>query len=249
MKINLVSYAHGEPYETTQKLLNDSIKDHTSHEVILHQYSQEVIQECEWYQYIKDFPNRTIYRKHDDYFCAWKQFCVLDVLRKADEGDLVYYVDGSRYAITGFTENLDKFFEYADNVGGIFASVTDDIRNRDDNTGTNYEFWKLLGMEDKYDSLLGQRHPLTAWYILKADERTIKIFEEMCELLKMITPDGRSLVEFHHTQEQTVHCATMIKYDIPAFYAPGYTHNEMKDRNLVVKIINENTREYFMERM
>ena len=40
MKINLVSYAHGEPYETTQKLLNDSIKDHTSHEVILLQYSQ-----------------------------------------------------------------------------------------------------------------------------------------------------------------------------------------------------------------
>ena len=237
MKIHLVNYAKGQPYETTQKLLNESVRQHTSYEVFIHDYCEDKIKQCEWFKHISDFPGRTIVRKHDDYFCSWKQFIVLDVLRTADEGDLVYYVDSSRHARTGFTENLDKFFNFAAEIGGIFACVTDDVRNKDDDTGTNKQFWDLIGLGHEFETLLTKRHPLTAWYAVLVNERTIKIFEEMCEWIKYRAPDGRSLVEFHHTQEQTIHCAVMLKHGIPAFYA-GHCHNAMKDRNLAVSIIN-----------
>jgi hypothetical protein len=238
MRIHLVTYAKGQPYEMTQRFVNETIDARTSYEVVKHMYNEDRIKDCEWFSHISDFPNRTIFRKHDDYFCAWKQFCVLDAMKKADEGDLIYYVDSSRYAITGFNENLDKFFEFASEIGGIFASCTDDVLNRSDNCADSEEFWNIMGLGHLFPSVLDKRHPLTAWYILVKNEFNTKIVEEMCDWIKFRFTDGRSLVEFHHTQEQTIHCAIMSKYGLKAFYCPGIDHNTFKDRNVVLNIVN-----------
>jgi hypothetical protein len=54
---------------------------------------------------------------------------------------------------------------------------------------------------------------------------------------KFINP----LVSYHHTADQSIFNILVYKYKFKVFYNENIRHNQNKDRNVVLKIINNNS--------
>ena len=48
----------------------------------------------------------------------------------ANENDIIYYVDSSRYFLTGFTENIDNLINCVNEIGFIAGSCGTDVNNK-----------------------------------------------------------------------------------------------------------------------
>lgn len=239
MKVHLVNYSRGEPYSTTQKLINETIKKFTSYEVVIHDYNFEKIQKCEWFKYIEDFPKTTRHGGwdgyRDGYYNAWKSFITLDVYNIIDKDDILYYVDSSRYFINGFEHNIDKLCNSAKKYGIIAGSVGNDVKNSTYNACDNLYVWdKIIPNSDNY-VFLEKMHVLNSWYILVKNEINTSFLEDWVKFSK-----EDKLITYHHPADQSIFNILVIKYNLEVFYDPLTTHDMNKDRNKVLKILNEN---------
>jgi len=53
MTIHLVVYSNNEPFDTTKRLIIQSIHKYTQKQVIIHDYNLEKIKQNEWFNLIK----------------------------------------------------------------------------------------------------------------------------------------------------------------------------------------------------
>ena len=192
MKIHFVTWATGEPYETTQRLLCDSLPNHTKYEVVKHVFNENTIRTQSWYSRISHLFEYKKHFKRDPYFFACKVFCPWHVMQEAAEEDLIYYADSSRYFKKGFETNMDAYFELANEKGSIYGAFSYDIRNGTTGSADRFDFWKEVGMEEKFSEVLEAWHPCMSSFIFKKDYFNINFMNQMRELHSLSRKLGRS---------------------------------------------------------
>jgi hypothetical protein len=242
VKIHLVIYSNNEPYNTSKKLTIESLKHNPN--IIIHNYDLNKIKNKEWFYNIENLINYNKDGKRDGYYNAWKPFIVKEVYDEMNNDDILYYVDSSQYFIEGFTESIDKIIKIVDKKGIIAGSIGNDINNLDNNTCNNIDIWNLIIPNKNNYDLLYKKHVLNSWFIIKKNNINKQFINEWVYYTTYksnIFTDP--LITYHHTVDQSIFNILVNKYDLPVFYNENITHNENKDKNLVLKIIN-NDKDY-----
>lgn len=239
MNIHIVLYSNNEPFDTTKRLTIDSVKYHTSHNVIIHDYNLEKISKLEWFSQIEHLP--TIYNegRRDGYYNCWKSFITRDVYNLMNEGDILYYVDSSQYYKVGFTENIDKLCEFVNERGILAGSVGRDVRNISFGCCNKLSIWDKIIPDVDNSVHLSKMHVLNSWFALKKCAAIKSFVDEW--IFYSCYKDSilhNPLVTYHHTADQSIFNILVIKYKLPVFYASHIGHNENKNKNTVLQILN-----------
>jgi hypothetical protein len=142
--VHLVVYSNGEPFNTTKRLLIESISKHTKYKVMIHDYDLNKIKTYTWFKLLRNLLKINKLGRRDGYYNSWKAFIVCDVYNKMNSNDILYYVDSSQYHIEGFTHNIDKICEYTYKTGIVAGSVSDDTTNYYFNVCDNLLVWDKI---------------------------------------------------------------------------------------------------------
>jgi hypothetical protein len=233
--LHLVTFANGEPFATTQKTLEKTINNNTCMQVELHSFNLEKIQTKEYFQYIKNNPLFVGEGKRDGYWNAWKAFVVNEVYSNMREQDILYYVDSSRYYLNGFSCSIDKTVNYCINIGSVFGSIGNDVRNNSFGCCDNLDVWFDVWPQAS-PNILRERHVLNSWFFLTKNSYTTNFLEEWC-FFSGKKMQNIPLPAWHHTGDQSIFNILAYKHNCKVFYDLLIDHNSNKNYNLV----NENT--------
>ena len=250
MSIHLVVYSNNEPFDTTKRLTIESVHNFTKREIIIHDYNLEKIKTKEWFQNIKDLPSIRKPGRRDGYYCAYKAFCPYEVYNLMNDDDILYYVDSSQYFRTGFTENIDKLCDIANEIGFIAGSVGDDVKNNSFGCCDNIKVWDKIIPNNNNRKYLNDKHILASWFILKKSEINTSFMNEWVKWCvykdkELIYP----LITYHHPGDQSIFNILVRKYKFHVFYSKNIGHNLNKNKNVVLNIINNasNISNYFIK--
>lgn len=249
MSIHLVLYSNNEPYDTTKRLTIESIHKYTQKQVIIHDYNLEKIKQKEWFQYIKDLPSIHNHGRRDGYYNSWKAFITKDVYEEMKDGDILYYVDSSRYFIAGFNENVDKLCDIVNEKLCIAGSIGSDVRNNSFRCCDDIMVWNKIIPHKDNNEHLSKPHVLNSWFLFKkCDSNNIFINEWVYFSYYMDNDAKYPLVTYHHTADQSIFNILVLKHKMPVFYHKNIGHDINKNKNAVLNIINNsaNTEEYFI---
>lgn len=256
MSVHLVLYSQNEPFDTTKRLIIESVPKCTKRNFIIHDYNLEKIQRAEWYPIIERLRYIKKSGKRDGYYCAYKPFCCYEVYNSMTVNDILYYVDCSQYFRIGFTESIDKLCDIVNEKLFIAGSVGDDVRNNSDigydsskGCCDNIAVWNKIIENNDNRKYLNDRHVLASWFILKKTDMNTAFMNEWikwCMYNDSDMPDP--LITYHHTVDQSIFNILVHKYDLLVFYHKNRTHNDNKDKNLILHTLNntQNTDEYFI---
>lgn len=230
--IHLVLYANGQPYEKVKKLTINSVNNFTKRNLIIHDYDLKKIKKLNWFKCIEKLPAIKRPGMRDGYYNAWKAFIVKDVYDQMNESDILYYVDSSKYFINGFTENIDKICDIASKKKQIAGSVGNDIKNKDHKCCDNLKVWNCIIPQNDNRMHLNKMHVLNSWFLFKKCEKNNAFINEWAHF------SSNDLVTLHHTGDQSIFNILVNKYNLIVFYHKKIYHNENKNKNLVLNIIN-----------
>ena len=195
-----------------------------------------------WYNKIKELPKiKNGKGQRDGYYNCWKSFIVNEVYSNMNDGDILYYVDSSRHYRNGFTESVDKLCDIVLKNGIIAGSVGKDLNNNNYECCNNIDIWnKIIPNNDNRD-YLNKMHILNSWFILVKNNINTKFLNDwnywsIYKDNELINP----LVTYHHTADQSIFNILVYKYKFKVFYDETICHNLNKNRNIVLKIINNN---------
>lgn len=203
--INLVLYSNGEPFNSTKKLLIETIHRFTKRNVIIHDYDLNTIMKSSWYSKIKNLPEVKDGRgRRDGYYNCWKSFIVHEVYSNMNDGDILYYVDSSRYFLTGFTESVDKLCDIVLEYGIIAGSVGKDIRNDSFGCCNNVHIWNKIIPGNDNSEYLKKMHVLNSWFILVKNSTNTGFLNDWNDW-SIYTDDEftNPLVTYHHTDPKS----------------------------------------------
>jgi hypothetical protein len=241
-RVHLVLYSDGEPFDTTKRLTIDSVNEFTNREVIIHDYNLEKIKQKEWFTLIKDLPSIHKPGRRDGYYCAYKAFCPYEVYNSMNDNDILYYVDSSQYYRTGFTENIDKLCDIVNEKGFIAGSVGDDVKNNSFGCCDNIKVWNKIIPNNDNEKYLNDRHVLASWFILRKTEKNTAFMNEWVKWCVYKDDElTEPLITYHHPGDQSIFNILVRKYNLPVFYSKDVMHNENKNKNTVLNIINNTT--------
>lgn len=249
LNINIVLYSNNEPFNTTKKLIIDSILNYSNNNIIIHNYNLKKIKKCKWFKKIKKLPFIYINGRRDGYYNCWKPFIVKEVYDKIKKNDIIYYVDCSQYYKNGFTQNIDKLCSIVFNNGFIAGSCGNNINNNYFGCCNNLLIWNKIILNINNKSYLNKKHVLNSWFILKkCDENNSFINEWVFYCCYKDTKIKYPMVTYHHTADQSIFNILVYKYKPLVFFNKNISHDENKDKNLVLKIINnsDNINDYFI---
>lgn len=249
MTIHLVLCSSGEPFDTTKRLTIETAHKYITKPLQIHSYNLQMIQQKEWFKYIKDLPNFHKGGRRDGYYCAYKVFCTYEVYNSMKDDDILYYVDSSQHYRTGFTENMDKLCDIVSEKGFIAGSVGDDVRNNSFSCCDNIKVWNRIIPNNNNEKYLNGRHILNSWFALKKTDKNTEFMNEWilwCMYRDNELPDP--LITYHHTADQSIFNILVRKYNFPVFYSKNVRHDENKNKNTVLRILNNtnNHEEYFI---
>jgi hypothetical protein len=244
MKVHLVLYSDGEPFDTAK---NNIIKSANfcseRYTVVVHSYDLKQIKKLDWFSRIQDLPSINMPGKRDGYYCAYKAFCTWDVYRTAEDGDIIYYVDSSQYYTDGFTETIDALCDVVVRLGFVAGSMSDDARNNGNDYTCppgcdNFVVWKKV-WPDANESVLSHNHILASWFILQKSSDNDSFMNDYVNYCVYKDDDlPLPLLTYHHTGDQSIFNMLVHKYNLHVFYDKPTNHNENKNKNHVLKVIN-----------
>lgn len=249
MRVHLVLYSNGEPYNSTKKLTIESIYKHTKNNIIIHDFNLEKIKTLNWFSKIKDLPRFNKIGRRDGYYNSWKAFITKDVYKKMGKDDILYYVDCSQHYRIGFNENIDKLCEIVNEKGFIAGSVGDDIKNNTINCCDNLSVWDKIIPGNNNSEFLNSMHVLNSWYILKKNDINTQFVNDWVYYTSYTDNQLKDpLVTYHHTGDQSIFSILVYKYKLLVFYDKHIGHNNNKNKNIVLNIINnsQNVNEHFI---
>ncbi len=239
MIVNLVLYSNGEPFNTTKKMTIDSVYKFTKKNINIHDYNLEKIKQRNWFKYIKDLPTIIRDGKRDGYYNSWKAFIIKEVYDKMNDTDILYYVDSSQHYVEGFTENIDKLCDIVFEKGFIAGSVGNDIKNNTLKYCDNLDIWNKILPNNNNINLIDKLHVLNSWFILKKNDINTNFINDW--IFFTYYKDNMlplPLVTYHHTVDQSIFNILVHKYKLLVFYCQNIKHNENKNKNIVLNIIN-----------
>jgi hypothetical protein len=250
MSVHILLYSNNEPFNRTKRLTIESIDKYTQKKVIVHNYDLEKIKQKEWFQHIRDLPLIQKNGRRDGYYNSWKAFITKEVYDEMKEGDILYYVDSSKYFKSGFNENIDKLCEIANEKLCIAGSIGDDLRNNNYSCCDNIIIWNKIMPDKDNNENLNKPHVLNSWFLFKkCDENNSFINDWIYYSYYSDSDVNDPLVTYHHTGDQSIFNILTVKYKKPVFYHKNIKHNDNKNKNLVLNIINnaKDITEYFIE--
>lgn len=260
LKVHLVLYSNNEPYNTTKKLLIDTLLGNdslTKYNVVIHNYDLEKIKKCDWFKYISNLPLIVLDKssqeypnpeaRRDGYYNAWKPFIVKEVYDIMEEDDILYYVDCSRHYISGFNENIDKLIEITKKCHGIAGSIGNDILNKSLGYADNIKIWDTIIKYRDNSVYLDKMHVLNSWFTFNKSNYSRDFINEWVYWIVYTNLSNDltlasikyPMLTYHHTADQSIFNILVYKYNYVVFYDKNTKHDENKDRNRVLKIIRE----------
>jgi len=239
MKLHLVLYSNQEKYEESKKLLMDTVKIFTKYDIVVHDYTLERIKTCLWFEKISKLVSIDKLGKRDGYFNSWKPYIIKDVYEILDEDDILYYVDCSKYYITGFTESIDKLIDAVSTRTFIAGSVGNNVLNNSYECCDNIDVWNKINPGIDNEKFLSKMHVLNSWFILKKAEICHTFINEWVYFTSYSDDElSLPLVTYHHTVEQSIFNILAYKYGLTVFYHNDIPHDKNKDRNEVLRALN-----------
>jgi hypothetical protein len=216
----------------------------------VHDYNLQKIKQKEWFHHIENLPSINIDgRRRDGYYNAWKAFITKEVYDNMIDGDILYYVDSSKYFATGFSENIDKLCDIANEKLCVAGSVSDNVNNTIYSCCDNIMIWNKI-IPDKDNNIhLNKKHVLNSWFLFKKCESNNAFINDWAYFSSYTDNDAiYPLVTYHHTVDQSIFNILVIKYNFPVFYDKTIDHDTNKNKNVVLNIINNssNAKEYFI---
>lgn len=253
MSIHLVLYSNNEPFNTTKRYTIETVHKYTQKQLIIHDYNLEKIKQNEWFKLIKDLPSIYNHGRRDGYYNAWKAFIIKDVYDMMNDDDILYYVDSSQYFQTGFNENIDKLCDIVNEQLCVAGSIGYDVNNSY-GCCDNIIIWNKIipdkNINDKnINEYLNKPHVLNSWFLFKKCESNNSFINDWVYFICYTDNEiNYPLVTYHHTGDQSIFNILVVKYNKPVFYHKNIKHDENKNKNIVLNIINnaENTSEYFI---
>lgn len=245
-KIHYITFATGInrinslPYEDTQKLLVNSIQDHTKREVIFHTHNLETIKNFYWWDIIKEYPEKFPSRfNRDGYYNAAKVFLASDLIDKIDDEDFIYYTDSSTYFVEPFSQNIDRLFDFAEHHGHVCGSVGNDFKHNSFACCNNPKVWKVIWPQiiPTFSDMVLRPHILTSWYVFQKNDMSIKFVKEWAHYFSYEL-DGAPLCSYHHTVDQSIFNILAYKYGMKVFFNDK-EHDHNKNHNNVHRQLNE----------
>lgn len=249
MTIHLVLYSNNEPYNTTKQLTIDSLSNYTTKEFIVHDYSLEKIKRRDWFTLIHNLPSIEREGRRDGYYNIWKAFIIQDVYTGMKDGDILYYVDSSQYFRTGFTESIDTLCDIANDMGCIAGSVGDDLKNNMIRCCDKIIVWDKIIPTNNNSVYLDLLHVLNSWFLFKKCELNTAFIRDWVHFSLYTDADvDYPLATYHHTGDQSIFNILVIKYKLPVFYSKDIGHNDNKNKNAVLAVVNStvNTHSFFI---
>jgi len=249
MNVHLILYSNNDPFDITKKLIIDSINEYSKNNIIIHDYNLEKIMNLEWFYLIKDLPSIDKLGRRDGYYNSWKPLIVRDVFNKMFKGDILYYVDCSQYFIEGFNNNIDKLCEISLKKGIIAGSIGRDCMNSTWNVCNNLSIWNKIIHNNDNRQNVNKPHVLNSWFLLSKNNLNSLFINEWIYYCFYTDNEFKDyLITYNHTVDQSIFNILVVKYKLPVFYSKNIGHNQNKNKNLVLNVINnnENTDEYFV---
>jgi len=249
MSIHLVLYSNNEPFNTTKRYTIETIHKYTQKQVIIHDYNLEKIKQNEWFKLIKDLPSIYNDGRRDGYYNAWKAFIIKDVYDMMNDDDILYYVDSSQHFQTGFNENIDKLCDIVNEQLCVAGSIGYDVKNNSNGCCDNIIIWNKIIPDKNINEYLNKPHVLNSWFLFKKCESNNSFINDWVYFICYTDNEiNYPLVTYHHTGDQSIFNILVVKYNKPVFYHTNIKHDENKNKNIVLNIINnaENTSEYFI---
>lgn len=223
MKVHLVLYATGEPYETTKKLTIESCPKHFA----IHEYNLEKIKKSSWFHKIEDLPNEPHKEgRRDGYYCAYKAHIIKEVYDEyLEEGDKLLYVDCSQHYRKGFTESLDELLKY----DMICGSASTDFKNFSHLICQNVDLWNKIypGQYRLFDVGIN-----ASFLFFTKNSLSTRIIHEYAEY------NVNPWVKMHISGDQAILTVIVYKYNLPVFFHPNVKHFESRDKNLIIRHLN-----------
>lgn len=221
MKVHIVFYAQGEPYETTKKLMMESIPDY----FIVHEYNFDKIKSRDWFSKIENLPSCKREGKRDGYYCAYKAHIVNEVFETLEQGDKLLYFDSSQYYVEGFKESFDKMLEY-ECIAGLAST---DFKNFTHLMCHNISLWNKLypGHYPLFDIMINA----SIFLFTKNDfySQVVKEYADHCV---------DAWVTLHFAGDQSILNILVYKYNLPVFFHPDVKHFESRNKNTILNKIN-----------
>jgi hypothetical protein len=238
-KIHLLTYSNNEPFLSSQKKINETISLYTDKKIVFWEQNLLTIKNKPWFKYINDFSNFDISGgRRDGSHNAWKVFLSEEVLNQMDDGDILYYVDSSRYHTTGFTENVDKLLEFTRNNGHVAGSIGENVKNLSYNCCQDLKVWNYIIDNVNCESFLNKPHVLNSWFLLCKNELNLSFVKEWSDFSKKYLNDI-PLISYHHTADQSIFNILVYKYNLTVFFNPDLSHDMNKNFNLVNFTLNK----------
>jgi len=247
--IHLILYSNNEPFDTTKRLTKESIYKYTNKQIIIHDYNLEKIKQKGWFQFIKNLYSIHKPGRRDGYYNSWKAFITKDVYDGMKDNDILYYVDSSQYFRTGFTENIDKLCDIVNEKLCIAGSVGYDVKNNSYGCCNDLMVWNKINPDKDNTEYLNTPHILNSWFLFKKCESNNNFINDWVYFSCYTDKDiNYPLVTYHHTGDQSIFNILVIKHKFPVFYHKKISHDENKNKNIVLNIINNTTdvTEYFI---
>ncbi len=249
MKVHLVLYAEKEPFLSTYKKIIESIPNHTSYNIVIHSYNLEKIKTYDWFTNLSSLKKIQHPYEREGYYNAWKPFIVKDVYDQMEDDDILYYTDCSQYYKFGFTENIDILCNIVLKKGFIAGSCGKNTKNNTRNCCNKIQIWNEI-IHDKDNKIyLDKMHILNSWFLCTKNSTSEKFFQEWiyyCFYQDKSTK--HPYVTMHHTVDQSIFTILAYKYNLHVFYKEDILHDQNKDKNLVLRVVNheKDSEKYFM---
>ena len=249
MSVHLVLYSNNEPFDTTKKLIIESIHKYTQKQVIIHDFNLEKIKQKEWFQHIKDLPSIYKVGRRDGYYNSWKAFITKEVYYEMKDGDILYYVDCSQHYPLGFNKNIDKICNIVNDKLCIAGSIGYDVKNNSYECCDNLMLWNKIIPEKDNSENLSKPHVLNSWFLFKKCDSNNSFINDWVYFSSYTDKDATyPLITYQHTVDQSIFNILVIKHKMPVFYHKHTKHDNNKDKNVALNIINNsnNPSEYFI---
>lgn len=247
--VHLILYSNRQPFDETKKLIIESVNQYSTNNIIIHDYNLETIKQKPWFRFIKNLPLIKRNGGRDGYYNSWKPFIVKDVYDSMTEEDIAYYVDCSRHYPVGFNQNIDKLVEITFKKNIIAGSAGTETLNFSVRCCDNLRVWNKIIPNNNNAMFLNKMHILNSWFIMKKTDLNTRFLNEWTYFtcyndIELKYP----LITYHHTGDQSIFNILVYKYKLPVFYDENISHCDNKNKNLVLKIINNcaDTDKYFI---
>ena len=237
MSIHLVMYSNKEPFDTTKRMMKETLHKFTKRPVIIHDYTLDSIKECEWFHHIETISEVREIRKRDGSHCAWKPYIIRDVYNVMGDNDILFYADCSRYFTSGFKEPLDELFNSVDLYGHMAGCVADNVLNN--TTCENIDVWNTILPNEDNTLHLRKKHICASWLLMKKNTLMTAFINDWAFFVSHSNEQLRQpLITYHHTVDQSILNILACKYNLVVFYDPELSHHRTKYINRVLKTIN-----------